>query len=82
MTTGTDTERARDLVRRARQIRTAAGVSLPAMAAHADVAKSTISVWERRPPAVLASDPAGYWAARPWLAALELLDRTNGGHPA
>jgi hypothetical protein len=80
--TADQTDRARDLVRRARQIRTAAGVSLPAMARHADVGKSTLSVWERTPPDVLAADPAGYWAAKPWLAALEVLDRTNGGQPA
>jgi DNA-binding XRE family transcriptional regulator len=56
--TDDDADRARDLVRRSRQIRTDAGVPIGAMADQAEVAKSTLSRWERDPPAGGLADPA------------------------
>ena len=73
-----DADRARDLISRARQIRTEAGVPIGAMARQAEVAKSTLSLWERTPPAGGLADPGRWWQARPWLAALAVLDATNG----
>ncbi len=75
--TDDDADRARDLVRRARQIRRDAEVPFGRMADQAQVAKSTLSLWERTPPASGLADPGRWWQGRPWLAALEVLDRTN-----
>ena len=76
--TDDDADRARDLISRARQIRTDAGVAIGRMADQAQVAKSTISLWERTPPESGLADPSRWWQARPWLAALAVLDATSG----
>jgi transcriptional regulator with XRE-family HTH domain len=74
-----DTGRARELIARARAIRQAAGITLPAMAAECDVTKSTMSRWERDMP----PDPARpAWQgaavnAQHWVAILAVLDATN-----
>jgi hypothetical protein len=78
MTDQHDTDRARDLISRARSIRRDAGVPIGRMADQADVAKSTLSRWERTPPASGLADPGRWWQARPWIAALAVLDATNG----
>ena len=68
---------ARDLMARARQLRRDAGVPIGAMAERCGVAKSTMSLWERDPPADLGRLPGDRDQARRWLAILAVLDTTR-----
>lgn len=80
-----DSEQARDLVKRSRAIRQAAGISIGKMAAEAGCSVPTLSIWERNPPAELGRLPRVRPAARRWLAILAVLDATappgGGGRP-
>ena len=79
----TDHDRARDLARRARQIRRTARVGFTALAAQADVPPSTLSRWER---GIGLPDPArpGWRRAAHWVAILGALDAAavHGGPAA
>lgn len=74
-----DSEQARDLIKRARAIREAAGIPIGTMAGEVGCDKSTLSVWERDPPAELGRLPKTRPMARRWLAVLHLLDVTSSG---
>ena len=71
------TQEACDLIARARQLRQDAGVPIGEMADRCGVNKSTMSVWERDPPADLGRFPKDRDKSRRWLAILAVLDATS-----
>jgi transcriptional regulator with XRE-family HTH domain len=73
-----DSDQARDLMARARELREGAGISLAKMAAEVGCSKPALSIWERRPPADLGRLPRVRPVARRWLAILAVLDATSG----
>jgi hypothetical protein len=70
-----DSDRGRDLLARARQIRQEAGVSFDRMAATLGIGKATLSVWERTPPRRLGQDRRTWGTPEYWVACLDVLDR-------
>jgi hypothetical protein len=66
-----------DLIARARQLRQDAGVPIGEMADRCGVTKSTMSVWERDPPAGLGRLPRDRDKARRWVAVLAVLAATS-----
>src|SRR5262249_19669643 len=52
-----DSDRARDLIKRARQIRRDAGIGMSQMADRVGVSKATLHAWETNPPAGLGRSP-------------------------
>jgi len=68
-------DRGRDLIRRARQIRHDAGVGFGAMARQLGVSNPTLHIWETNPPPRMGCYPATWGTPERWVAILDVLDR-------
>lgn len=76
-----DSDRARDLIKRARQIRRDAGIGMNQMAGRVGVSKTTLHAWETNPPPGLGTSPRTWGRPEFWVACLAVLDE-DGGAPA
>ena len=68
-------DRGRDLIRRARQIRHDAGVGFGAMARQLGVSNATLHIWETNPPPRMGCYPATWGTPERFVAILDVLDR-------
>jgi hypothetical protein len=68
-------DRGRDLIRRARQIRHEAGIGFGAMARLLGVSNATLHIWETNPPPRMGCYPATWGTPERFVAILDALDR-------
>jgi hypothetical protein len=70
-------DRGRDLIHRARQIRHDAGVGFGAMARQLGVSNATLHIWETNPPPRMGCYPATWGTPERFVAILDVLDRAD-----
>lgn len=73
-----DSDRGRDLIKRARQIRRDAGVGFRAMADRLGIARSTLSRYETAGPPAPGRVRGPWDIPAYWVAILDVLDRETG----
>jgi hypothetical protein len=73
------TDRATDLIARARAIRRQAGIGMDRMCRQLGIAKSTLSAWETRPPPGIGCHRSTWGTPEYWLAILAVLDDEQAG---